>query len=126
MCDWFLQSSGLLIDADLSLFILTILLVDQNWLSSVLLSKHGGVWLECSVGCSHGGSLSDGLVVASLQVEFTGEVGADWLGGGFEAKGTCGRCQVAWILTSVSLWLLWDVLLLGDQVVNALVKIDHL
>lgn len=59
---------------------------------------------------------------ASLEVELAGEVGANGLGGGLEAEGRGGGCKICGVLTSVALGLNGDVLLLGDQVVNALFK----
>jgi len=99
---------------------------DEDWLTSSLLSESSDIWLEGALGSSHGTGASHVGVVTSLEVKLAREVGADWLGSSFESKSTCCWSKVWWILTLIALWLLWNVLLFWNQVVNALVKIDHL
>ena len=106
--------------------VLTFFLWDEDWLTSSLLSESSDIWLEGALGSSHGTGASHVGVVTSLEVKLAREVGADWLGSSFESKSTCCWSKVWWILTLIALWLLWNVLLFWNQVVNALVKIDHL
>ena len=65
-------------------------------------------------------------VSTSLQVERAGQVGAHGLRGGLEAEGGRGGGKVGWVLGSVPLLFLGNVLLLRDEVVDAFVHFCHL
>lgn len=125
--DWLLVSlwNGLLFEVWIALDFVNLFFVDQNWLSSVFLSEHCSIWLKSTLWSSHSASVGDRRMMSSFKVEFTGQVGALWLGSSLETEGTCSWSKVTWVLTLIALWLLWDVLLLRDEVVYALVKIYH-
>lgn len=65
-------------------------------------------------------------VRATFQVELAGQVGADGLRRGLETKGRGSRREVGWELRLIAFGLLGNVLLLGDQVVNAFLVLNHL
>ena len=65
-------------------------------------------------------------VVATLKVELAGQVRALRLRGGLETEGRGSGSQVRRVLRPVALGLLSLELLLRDQVVDALLVLNHL
>ena len=92
-------------------------------MSSLLLPKHGGVWLERTLGSTERGAGLHVGVRAAFKVVFARKVGAHGLGGGLEHEGAASWGQVGWVLALVALALLRHELLLGDQVVDAFVEL---
>lgn len=65
-------------------------------------------------------------VGTAFQVIFSCQVGANRLRRGLEAKGGGSGRKVGRVLGPVALGLLSDVLLLGNQIVNAFFVLNHL
>ena len=101
---------------------LTFLLVDQDGVTTVLLGEGIGVLLEGTLGAAEGGAVGLARVRATLKIEFAGKVRANILGGSVQAKGRASGFKIVRVLRSVALGLGRDVLLLRNQVVNALFK----
>ena len=81
-----------------SIRVLTLILGDQNGISSALLLEVGLVSTEGALGSAHGGTTSLVGVSSALQVIFSGEVGADRLRGGLKAKRGGSRSEIRRIL----------------------------
>ena len=105
---------------------LTFFLVDKHGVASALLSESGLVGSQCALGSAHGATSSLVGVSTALQVELSREIGADWLGRGFEAK--CGGSwrKVGRVLGLIAPGLGGHVLFLGDKIVNAFFELNHL
>lgn len=102
---------------------LTFLLVNENWLSGSLLLEHRSIGLQGTLWSTEYFGGRHVRVGAALQVVLAREVCAHWLGCRLQAKSAASWVQVGWILAFVALLFLGYVLLLRDQVVDALVKL---
>lgn len=65
-------------------------------------------------------------VSTALQVILAGKIRANGLGGGLQAKCRGSWCKVGWVLRPIALGFGGHVLLFGDQIVNALLVLNHL
>lgn len=101
-------------------------LADEHGVASASLLEVGLVGSEGSLGSAHGTTCSLCGVSSSLEVEFSGEVRALGLRCGLQAKRGCSRSQVGRVLRLVALLFLGHELLLGDQIVDAFLVLDHL
>ena len=105
--------------------VLTFLLGDQNGISSALLPKVGLVSSEGALGSAHGGTTSLVGVRSALQIIFSGEVGADRLRGGLQAKRGGSGGEIRRILRPISLGFLCNELLFGNQIIDAFLVLNH-
>jgi len=64
-------------------------------------------------------------MASTFKVEFTCQIAANGLGSSREAESGGSRGQRGRILGLVALWFLSNVLLLGDEVVNALFELHY-
>ena len=106
--------------------LLTFFLGDEDWVSSALLPEVGLVGSQCALGSAHGATSSLVGVSTALQVELSREIGADWLGRGFEAKSGGSWRKVGRVLGLIAPGLGGHVLFLGDKIVNAFFVLNHL
>jgi hypothetical protein len=102
--------------------LLTLFLVDQDWVSSHFLGEVVGVRLESTLGLAERCTICLTGVGATLKVEFTRQIRANGLGSSFQTECGGSGLQVSWVLTSMAFRLGCNILLLGDQVVNTLFK----
>ena len=102
--------------------LLTLFLGDQDWVSCGLLGEVVGVRLESTLGLAERCTVALTGVGAALKVEFTRQIRADGLGSSVQTESGGSGLQVSGVLTSMAFSLGRNVLLLGDQVVNTLVK----
>lgn len=105
---------------------LTFFFVDENRVSSALLSEGSLISPEGALSSTHGATGSLMRVSTALKVELAGKVGALRLGCGLQTEGRSSGGHVRRVLRPIALSLWLNVLLLGDQIVDAFLVLNHL
>ena len=105
---------------------LTFLLVDKDGVAGALLSESGLVGSQCALGSAHGGSTSLVRVGSTLEIILASKVRTHGFRRRLKAESGSSGSKIGRVLRLIPLLLLRHVLLLGDQVVDAFLVLDHL